>query len=114
MEYISPMKKPMRGDPPGFRIMGSAWFEPDEHDGQRSPLYVVFSIAGNERRAFAVGRDEAGVLECHEYHEVTPHPDDRQTPYAARIDGSRDGWINCLGDPLDAWIAGGFLPKRLR
>jgi hypothetical protein len=105
------MQQPMRHDPPQFRIMGARWFAPHETDGHRSPVYLLFTIVFNERRAIAIARDPDGRLYGAEYHEVIEEPPTGQGPFAARIDGEADPIIAVIGDPLDAWIVGGHLPK---
>lgn len=117
MDYITPSKQPMGRDPYRFRVMGGAWYEPHENDRFQSPVYVVFTIVENERRAFAVARMPHGRLFCREYHEEMDS--DGRGPFAMRIDYGEPGddpaddFINIIGDPLDAWIVGGMLPDVL-
>ncbi len=114
MDFVTPSKEPMRADPPGFRVIASAWFRPDVTDRHRSPVFVAFTIVSGDRRAFAVARDPGGALLIQEYQFISD-PDEGE-PFAERIGGgpSPDPLINCIGDPLDAWIVGGHLPNQGR
>lgn len=103
-------RPPMKGEPPQFRILGSAWFHEPEYEHHRAPVWVVFTIVDMQRRAFIVTRDPDGLLYAAEYHQVD-EPETDQTPFAARIDGRADAVIAVVGDPLDAWIVTGRLPS---